>query len=272
METGFPKSAKRGTTMVNVGPGERVVSLAGAVAMLAGAAFWRSKARLPLALAGLYYLYRGATGHCVTYSLMGIKREARDGQDAGIRLDRAVTINRPRAEVYRFWRNLENLPRFMNNLESVRFTADQRSHWVARGPLGRPVEWDAEIVEDVKNERIAWASIPGSGVKNSGSVEFRDAPGGRGTEVRVSMIYNPPGGSAGAAAAKLFGKDGATEVREDLRRFKQIMEAGEAPTNDGQSSGRKNGDVNKPPAQQKDEVQVASEESFPASDPPAWTN
>jgi len=269
-----PQSAKRSTTNVNVGPIERAASVVGGVAMLAVAFARPSKARLPLALSGGYLLYRGISGHCVSYDLLGIKRVADDdGQVGGILVEQAVTVSRPREEVYRFWRNLENLPRFMEHLESVRFTADRRSHWVSRGPLGTRVSWDAEIVEDEPNERIVWASIPGSDVQNSGWVLFAEAPGGRGTEVTVSLTYNPPAGSTGAAVAKLFGSDASTAVREDLRRFKQIMEAGEAPTSDGQPSGRamdegRNGD--EPRAGRKDAVQEASEQSFPASDPPAW--
>jgi uncharacterized membrane protein len=259
---------------VNVGPIERALSAAGGLAMLAFALARRSKASWPLALSGGYLLYRGISGHCVSYDLLGINRVAGDGQDSGILVEQAVTINQPRHKVYRFWRNLENLPRFMEHLESVRFTADRRSHWVSRGPLGTRVSWDAEIVEDRPDEHIAWASIPGSDLENSGWVHFADAPGGRGTEVTVSLTYNPPAGSTGAAVARLLGSDASTAVREDLRHFKQIMEAGETPTNDGQPSGRAmdgahNGSQQH--ARGKDTVQIASEESFPASDPPSWT-
>ncbi len=273
METTVPQAARRGPGVVNVGSGERMASLVGGMALLAAGLLRPSAGRLPLALGGGYLIYRGVTGHCYTYSLLNIKRVGRNGSDAGIKIDRAVTINRPRAEVYRFWRNLENLPRFMQHLETVRFTADRRSHWVARGPLGASIEWDAEIVEDVENEWLEWSTMPGSAVRHSGWVRFADAPGGRGTEVYVSLTYNPPGGSAGAALAKLLGREPAVQVREDLRRFKQIMEAGEAPTNAGQSSARE-GDRDagrgiRP--RQRDTVTEASKESFPASDSPAWT-
>lgn len=269
----IPRSARRGLSTVNVGPAERMASVAGGVGLIGGALALRSKIGLALAaLGGGYLIFRGVTGHCLTYDLLNIKRAAHDGRDAGIQVDRAATINRPRAEVYRAWRNLENLPRFMQHLESVHFTANQRSHWVARAPLGRKIEWDAEIVEDRENELIRWESVPGSSVQNSGWVRFQDAPGQRGTEVFVSLTYNPVGGSLGAAVAKLLGEEPGTQVREDLRHFKQILEAGEIPTNDGQPSGREpasTGNGREP--RQHDEVTVASEQSFPASDPPAWT-
>jgi uncharacterized membrane protein len=148
-----------------------------------------------------------------------------------------MTINRSPQDLFNFWRNLENLPRFMRHLESVQ-NFGQRSHWVARGPLGVRVEWDAEIYRERPNEMIAWRSLEGADVDNTGSVHFTPAPVGRGTEVRVVLKYDPPAGKAGAAVAKLFGKAPEQQIREDLRRFKQLMEAGEVPTTEGQTSCR----------------------------------
>jgi uncharacterized membrane protein len=144
----------------------------------------------------------------------------------------AVTIDRPADELYRFWHNFENLPRFMNNLESVRVTGERRSHWVAKGPAGTPVEWDAEILEDRPNELISWRSLEGSEVENSGTVRFKPAPGNRGTEVQVELEYNPPGGLLGAGVAKIFGSAPEQLIKGDLSRFKQLMETGEVVHSD----------------------------------------
>jgi uncharacterized membrane protein len=147
-------------------------------------------------------------------------------------------VNRPAAELYRYWRNFENLPKFMDHLESVRTTGEKRSHWVAKAPAGTTVEWDAEIINEKENELIAWRSLENADVDNAGSVRFQEAPAGRGTEVRVSLEYDPPGGMVGAAIAKLFGEAPDQQIQEDLRRFKQVMEAGERATTEGQASGR----------------------------------
>lgn len=144
----------------------------------------------------------------------------------------AITVNRSRDEVYEFWHDFENLPRFMNHLESVRSDGAGRSHWKAKGPAGKTVEWDAEIVEDRPNELIAWRSVKGADVDNSGSVRFKPAPGGRGTEVHVEIEYTPPGGVIGATVAKLFGEEPSQQVDGDLRRFKQVMETGEVVRSD----------------------------------------
>jgi uncharacterized membrane protein len=146
--------------------------------------------------------------------------------DRALRVINAISINRPPEEVYRFWRNFENLPSFMANLESVQAKDDRRSHWVACGPAGRTVEWDAEITQDRPNELVAWRSINGE-LQTSGVVLFQRAPGGRGTEVVVEMEYRPPGGLFGASLAKLFGKDAKRVVEGDLRRLKQVIETGE---------------------------------------------
>jgi uncharacterized membrane protein len=145
-------------------------------------------------------------------------------------VDRCVTINRPVDEVYRFWRNFENLPRFMHHLLSVTVFDERRSHWVVRAPAGRTVKWDAEIVDEVPNERIAWRAVDNAQVEHSGAVTFTAAPGNRGTEVRVMLHYAPPAGRLGAALAKVFGEEPAQQVAHDLRTFKQVMEAGETPS------------------------------------------
>lgn len=140
---------------------------------------------------------------------------------------RAITVNRTREEVYQVWRDFRNLPRFMENLESVQLTGENRSHWVAKAPAGASVEWDAQIVDDQPNERISWRSLPGSQVENAGSVRFGAAPGDKGTEVHVEIHYTPPAGKLGALVAKIFGRDAGQQTASDLRRFKQVMETGE---------------------------------------------
>lgn len=145
----------------------------------------------------------------------------------GVARVKSITINRSPEEVYRYWRNFENLPGFMSHLESVQIIDERRSHWVAKAPAGMKVEWDAEITEDRPNELIAWRSLEGADVKNSGSVRFAPAPTGRGTEVKVSILYNPPGGATGAGIAKLFGEEPEQQIKGDIYRFKQVMETGE---------------------------------------------
>jgi uncharacterized membrane protein len=155
----------------------------------------------------------------------------------GVHVSRAITVNRPREEVYGFWRDLENLPRFMEHLESVRVLGQERSHWKARAPAGTTVEWDAETVEERPGELIAWRSLPGADVTNAGHVRFADAPAG-GTEVLVRLSYDPPGGKLAATIAKLFGEEPEIQVEQELIRFKNLMETGEIPTTEGQPRGQ----------------------------------
>jgi len=142
-----------------------------------------------------------------------------------LHMTRAVTVNRSREEVYQFWRALDNLPRFMNHLESVR-AMDGVSRWRAKGAAG-PIEWDVKITDDAPNERIAWRSVEGSPIDNQGSVRFKDAPGDRGTEVLVELSYHTPLGAVGDAFAKLFGKSPSQQIDRDLHHFKEVMETGE---------------------------------------------
>jgi uncharacterized membrane protein len=156
-----------------------------------------------------------------------------DWVQRGVRLEQAVTINKSIEEVYQFWRNFENFPRFMRHIESVQQLSDRRSRWRAKGPAGMSVEWEAEIVEERDLEWIAWQSLGGSDVQNSGSVRFQRAPGARGTEVRVQLQYRPPAGSLGRGIAWLFGEEPSQQLHEDLRRAKQLLETGEIPLSEG---------------------------------------
>ncbi|WP_076070333.1 SRPBCC family protein [Sphingomonas montana] len=144
---------------------------------------------------------------------------------------RAVTINRPRAELYAYWRDFANLATFMENVERIDVTDDRRSHWVVAAPAGKSVEWDAIVTEDRPDALIAWETAPGADVPNSGRIEFADAQGGRGTVVTATILYDPPAGIVGKIVAKLFQREPAIQARRDLRRFKQLMETGEISTN-----------------------------------------
>jgi uncharacterized membrane protein len=165
-------------------------------------------------------------------ALPGMNRRQRE-----VQVRKAITINRPAEDLYRFWRDFSNLSRFMHHLESVQVIDDRRSHWKAKAPLGRTVEWDAEVTEDRTNERLAWRSLEGADVPNHGSVSFEPAPGGRGTTVRVDLHYEPPGGVVGATIAQLFGREPGQEVQEDLRAFKQLMETGDVVQSDATVKG-----------------------------------
>lgn len=156
-----------------------------------------------------------------------------------IYLERSIAVSKSPEECYRFWRSFENLPRFMQSLESVRQLDERRSHWVAKGPMATRLEWTSEITADRPGEELAWRTLDDSGAANAGSVRFETGPAGRGTIVRVSLHYSPLGGALGTGLVRLLGHDPQSRVREDLRRFKQVMETGEIPTTRGQPTGRR---------------------------------
>jgi uncharacterized membrane protein len=269
---------------LNMADWDRGISLA-AGGLLAVSALTKGWAGIPRALMGAELLRRGLTGHCLLYEFFGV-RTAPLGQGAattsvpyelGLRVDRAVTISRQRPEVYRFFRNLGNLPQFMRRVQSVQEIDSNRSHWIVKGPAGRTVEWDAVVHNERENELIAWRTLPGADVDHAGSVLFRDAPYGRGTEVKVELQYNPPAGAAGAILAALWGEEPTRQIEDDLRRLKQILEVGEVLFTEGQPRGveaggsRPNRFRRTPRPRTESMVELASEASFPASDAPSYT-
>lgn len=180
--------------------------------------YWRGAA---MAAAGGYLLYRGKTGKCSLYSLLGVSTNGEEKKGDAIK--ESITVDRPRGEVYRFWRNLENLPRFMKYLESVTPAGMNRYHWIAEPPGKKRLEWDSEITEERENEFIRWRSVPGSQVETEGQVTFAQAPDGMGTEVTLEMTYQPAGAAA-SSIGKVFQFVTARLVRRELKRFKKVME------------------------------------------------
>jgi uncharacterized membrane protein len=217
----------------NVGFQERIISsLAGALLTAYGLSSGR-KGSLLLAGLGGSLLYRGMKGHCHLYGALGMNTAKPQPATVipakhGVHQEQSITIMQEPAELYSFWRELENLPKVMKHLKIVEPLDRVRSHWVAEGPLGNDVEWDAEIFNDVENELIAWRSVPGGDVDTAGSVRFEPLGIGRETKVTVNLKYDPPAGKVGALIASMMGHDPATMIAEDLGRFKQLIETGEA--------------------------------------------
>lgn len=212
---------------------ERWASVIGGGAMVLAGLNQRSLRGAILAVAGGGLLYQGANQKSTLKQVEDVM-----GLDSAIRAEKTVTINRSADELYRFWRNLENLPSFMQHLKSVTVQDERHSHWVANAPLGQDIEWDAEIVSDEPGHLIAWASAEDAIVPNSGFVRFQPASGDRGTEVKVVIEYEPPGGALTAAIAKLFGEEPEQQIGDELNRFKQLMETGEIATVEGQPAAR----------------------------------
>jgi len=209
---------------------EKVMAVGTGAALLAYGAVRRSPAGAWIAAASVPFFYRAFVGHWPepfrALGANGNTKKALSG-DRGVHVREAVRLELPIHEVYSFWRRFENLPRFMRHLDSVREDGANRSHWVAAGPLGVAVEWDAELINEVPDKVIGWRSLPGSDVTTAGSVNFDSVRGGRETQVTVTLQYALPAGKAGAFVATLFGREPSQTIREDLRLLKQILEAGE---------------------------------------------
>lgn len=202
----------------------RLISLCAGSAMLYYGIRSRSRGGMVLAGIGGDLLYRAATGNSLLLP-RARPRQSAIPYESGIRVDESVTIQRSPQTVYNFWRRVENLPQFLHHLESVESIDGRRSHWVTKGPAGKSIAWDAEIINDVPGETIGWETLRGSDIDHAGSVRFERALDGFSTEVKVSLQYRPPGGVMGAAVAKLLGEDPARQVLEDLYRLKRILEA-----------------------------------------------
>ncbi len=229
---------------INVGRTERLISGVAAAAVAVVGVRKRRLRPLLLPIAGSLFS-RAVTGRCAVNRAIGrnsaqgsrVSPVASVRRGEGIKVERRVVVNRPVEEVYRFWRNFENLPRFMDHLESVTVLDETRSHWVAKAPAGTRVEWDASIHNEIENELIAWRSLEGADINHAGSVHFTPAGQG-GAEVRVVLSYEPPAGKVGVALAKLLGEEPSQQVEDDLRRFKQVMEATEVQTNSRHPAAR----------------------------------
>jgi uncharacterized membrane protein len=230
---------------INVGPAERWVSgIAGAALIAIG--LGRKRFRGWLIPLGGSLIARAVTGRCPVNASIGrntARRDEREPSSTGLqrsdesKIEQSVIIARPRDELFRFWRNLENLPRFMDHLQSVSVLDDRHSHWVVKGPAGVRLEWDAEITHEVENELIAWRSLPGSDLDHRGGVHFSPVHNG-GTEVRVILRYQARSGPAANAITQILGERPSEQIVDDLRRFKQVMEAGEPVPALGPSAGR----------------------------------
>ncbi len=240
----FGRSLVQAQQNTNVGDYERWACALGGGALVVYGLTRGSLGGLLLAGLGGALAYRGIGGHCPMYQALGIDRAGRRhspqaamAAGAGVKIEHTILINRSPEDLFRFWRNLENLPRVMRHLQRVENRGNRRSHWVARTPVGATLEWDAETITEREPEAIGWKSLPGSQVDTAGSVHFTRAPGG-GTRLHVVLKYDPPGGKWVAGFAESYWTGAGAEITEDLRRFKQSMESGAPAGTAGQPSYR----------------------------------
>lgn len=234
-------------TEKNLSQTERIISGAAGGGLIAYGLKRRDATGVVLAVVGGLLGLRAATGHCQVKDALNtenLRSNLQSRLSSKVAVKKAVTINKSQAELFSFWRNFENLPQFMNHLESVKNIDATNSHWVAKAPLGYTVEWDAQIIDEIFNEKISWRTKDGADIPSSGFVEFNPTTE-RGTEVVVHLWYEAPAGKLGALAAKIFGEEPSQQVEEDLRRLKSLMEAGLIMKTDGQPSGRTESKIKK---------------------------
>jgi len=221
---------KIGVSDVNVSGYERIGSVIGGLAILGAIAIRRSPILTPImTILGSALIYRGATGQCPAYK--ALSRDTSEKKQRGVpgetgkRVEQSIEVKRPVPEVYRYWRSFSNLPMFMPHLRSVQETDDGISHWIVEGPLGTEVEWDAEIVNETANEVIAWQTLPGASIRSAGTVRFESVNAESLTRITVTLKYALPAKALGAMVARIFGEFPERQLTEDLRRFKQLLEA-----------------------------------------------
>lgn len=228
---------ERADASQNIGEIQRLLSAIAGAGLIMEALRRRSVAGGVMGVGGIGLLYRAASGYCPALGAMGIDMRARQDTNRlgrrkvrskqATKISRSVEINRAPNELYRFWRTLDNLPKIMSHLESVHVITDRFSHWVVKTTTGLPtIEWDAEIINDVENERIGWRSLNDADVDHAGSVEFEPIGDGRKTRVTVTLQYAPLAGRLGTAVARFIGEDPEFKIADDLQRFKESMESG----------------------------------------------
>ena len=238
------EEAHRPTSGINVGEVERYASAVGGTILAIQGLRRGTFGGMSLALLGGSLIYRGVTGHCSAYGLLKIDTSDKHQADPaghirhGHLARHSVTVGRPASDLYAYWREVENAPKFMNRITKVEKTGESTSHWVAQGPLGTTFEWDSEIIVDEPGRLIAWKSLPGAAIEQAGTVRFEEAPDGRGTSVTVELNYEPPAGSLGLAVARLLGEDPDRQTLDNLHHFKQLMETGPIPKTEGRSTVR----------------------------------
>jgi uncharacterized membrane protein len=238
------QAQRRPAPAVNVGDKERLLSFLGGSALGLFGLSRFSLGGLALAAVGGSLVYRGMSGHCSLYKALDVSTATPRGPATsvraghGIKVEESILINRDAATLWRFWRKLENIGRFMRHLERVEEHGERRSHWVARSLMGYTPQWEAEIINEKEKELIAWRSVDDSEVDTAGSVHFRELPHGRGTEVRVVLKYDAHAAQLAEPLARLMGESPRQQIHEDLQRFKQVMEAGEVATTEGQPHGQ----------------------------------
>lgn len=210
---------------VNLGPFERLASIAGGAALMAYGLRRGARGGRSIAWLGGSLFLRGFSGWCALYSVLGIDRSGREEAmqgNLGVKVEREMVFEEPPEKLYAFWRDFRNLPSIMPHVESVSVFPDGRSHWRVKGPLGTAFEWDARIINDLPNEVIAWRTEEGARVEHAGSVRFERLTGDA-TLVRVSLQYHPPGGELAHLVTALFGADPGERIQDDLMRLREAM-------------------------------------------------